>query len=979
MNKTTSPKILTRRLQHLQTRAEAQSRDEFNRFLQDAKTKGEWLDLVNAQGHIQGHLNLETGERFKPHQKPEQQLQGFFDALKKEDYWSVYSLNDATWNKIKNKTFTSLEAQAEAMVDHIDLNQMPDYWYESKTSKLWRLFKDLEGCFNVDSASKALLKTCFAGLKGWRLEKWNALPQNILRLIYSRRWADIIVAANGQFWINSDFGYNTSSCGDIFSLLERFVNIPQAWLRHEYPRHIVLVNLTHDDVLTLPNPDIRGEAFFDPSQPESLYARLLAEDLRLVEPQGKGTWAPPSREQTMPQLAALLGELDYRPARLPKLEPAFWTDPDKGLWELWGEDEDELRALRLRARNPAQDVKALDVAIDFGTSSTVVALREMNGRKTLLRIGARDFFQPVHARDFENPTVLEFRDLEAFLTPWQAETYRPDTDWEDVCAANQALEDFRAATHKPEVVRSVLMHLKRWAREGQDQPLVLMDQQGKEFTLPPLTVRPPTKGVPMKVSPEDPLDPIELYAYFLGLNINWRQRWLFLRYYLTFPVKYEREVKDAILASFARGLQRSLPASLVQQGTALTRFHVEEVATEPMAFAAAMLPHLGLEPGVEGIHYAVFDFGGGTTDFDFGLWRLANAEEEDRGYEYVFERFHAGGDPSLGGENILAHLAYRVLRHNASFCLSQRIRFSKPADAEGFAGSEALLDFGSVARANSATVMQALRPFLERRDTWTDEVLNLTLINAEGQPVSADLVLDVAALDDYVNERIENGVRLFVHEMAEAFGREFAGTVHVLLAGNASRGQPVQRAFDPQGAFWSARVAEVFARGPRVVIHPPVVADEQASQALTCKTAVALGALNLAPGKGVLQIDRMAQQHGLEGQAPFAFFVGRIRRRKLNAVLTPRTPYQQWHELGVVTAGVFDLAWSDSPAALTEAGVMEGDPSLRVATLEFGAVPEGWRVFGRITAPRQVELACAPSMASDPADVLEYHMLKDLF
>jgi len=54
----------------------------------------------------------------------------------------------------------------------------------------------------------------------------------------------------------------------------------------------------------------------------------------------------------------------------------------------------------------------------------------------------------------------------------------------------------------------------------------------------------------------------------------------FLEYYLTFPIKYQRTEKDKILASFARGLQRSLPLTLIHQGEALTKFVVKEIASD---------------------------------------------------------------------------------------------------------------------------------------------------------------------------------------------------------------------------------------------------------------------------------------------------------------------------------------------------------------------------------------------------------------
>ena len=75
--------------------------------------------------------------------------------------------------------------------------------------------------------------------------------------------------------------------------------------------------------------------------------------------------------------------------------------------------------------------------------------------------------------------------------------------------------------------------------------------------LAPHTERNPVRGQPLTVSADDAFDPIELYAWYLGMAINWRGRGLFLKYYLSFPVKYPSEVKQRILASFRRGLQRS--------------------------------------------------------------------------------------------------------------------------------------------------------------------------------------------------------------------------------------------------------------------------------------------------------------------------------------------------------------------------------------------------------------------------------------
>ena len=59
---------------------------------------------------------------------------------------------------------------------------------------------------------------------------------------------------------------------------------------------------------------------------------------------------------------------------------------------------------------------------------------------------------------------------------------------------------------------------------------------------------------------------------------------------------------------------------------------------------------------------------GGTTDFDFGIWRGINdavREEEDK--DYVIEHINSEGDKYLGGENLLELLAFEIFKANNDF------------------------------------------------------------------------------------------------------------------------------------------------------------------------------------------------------------------------------------------------------------------------------------------------------------------------
>lgn len=509
----------------------------------------------------------------------------------------------------------------------------------------------------------------------------------------------------------------------------------------------------------------------------------------------------------LPNITALLSDLDNFSSPAPELDQRQISDIACGLWEFWHDPETEAgqkanracEAIGIRPRNPVQDIQHAPVAIDFGTSSTVVAFQD-GGRKKLLRVGLSvdDFHADSQPEHYENPTILEFVDLNELQAPWGEQAYRPRVSWDDVHCSHEALSRQRDNEGDPKITASILPKIKQWAlRMEADHRVRIQDQEHQqELELPPLTKRNPVKGEAMTVSPDDPFDPIELYAWFLGLAINHRKRGLFLNYYMTFPVAYPKEVKDKILASFRRGLQRSLPESLVRQPE-FDGFKVEERASEPAAFAVAALEHFELEPTAAGVAYAVFDFGGGTTDFDFGLYRDPTDAEEDEGFEQVLEHFGSAGDKFLGGENLLENLAYRVFQDNAQKCRENRVTFTKPLDAEDFPASETLIDNSQAAITNTQMLMAQLRPFWEKGKRQPNGTMKLPLLGNQPTTTTIDLKIPYDALADYLDQRLQEGVNKFLHAMTEAFDQ--AGhepeLIHIFLAGNASRSERLQTLF----------------------------------------------------------------------------------------------------------------------------------------------------------------------------------------
>lgn len=119
--------------------------------------------------------------------------------------------------------------------------------------------------------------------------------------------------------------------------------------------------------------------------------------------------------------------------------------------------------------------------------------------------------------------------------------------------------------------------MKQWAHE-KDRRLLLKDRKGVVWKLDPyLTLA------------DDAFDPIEIYAYYLGLYINNMRHGIYLDYILSFPVNYDLAVRKKLLQSFERGLKKSLPPAILADEDLMKKFRVYAGASEPAAYAAAAL------------------------------------------------------------------------------------------------------------------------------------------------------------------------------------------------------------------------------------------------------------------------------------------------------------------------------------------------------------------------------------------------------
>lgn len=858
-------------------------------------------------------------------------------------------------------TFQSKVTQLSKQIADIEYwwveNSTQKALYNSKDNKFWLMpvaSKPLS-----ENLVQAMLNssTHFLGLTGWRL------PSEIAFM---------------------SFRHKIRSKKTHENIVEFFYDLRECWYQYS-PLKIKSLAIEDDEIiytdinksllyLECTNPTTDDNSF------EQFITHALAHNWRMYSIEDESTdilasWS----EFPKINMMDLLHEIDYRRCRLPKISTEDVSTCDRGLWEFYGAEN---LPANLRARNPLNDINYQNVTIDFGTSSTVVALQN-NGRAELLRVGARDYFAAMQPEDYENPTVLELIDLKAVLQHWQHTAYQPNICWDDVRCSHEALSDLRNNATDPQKVSSILAKIKQWAlREGDtDEQVVITDQKNNhEYRLPHLTLRNPVKGTPLHVSDHDPFDPVELYAYFLGLYINWRNRGIFLNYHLTFPVAYARDKKDKILASFRRGLQRSLPATMVNQA-AFADFSVEERASEPLAYAVGAMLEYGIEPTEEGLAYAVFDFGGGTADFAYGIYRLPTVEEEQHGIEEVFEHWGAEGDRFLGGENLLENLAYRVFIQNEDICRSQQITFSCPLDEAKRPGMEMLIQPTQTALTNTLVLMSRLRSFWEAGERQSSGVIKLDLINNDGQKHNCELSVNYDELQEYLENRIQRGIINFFIAMHNTFKENIPEKINILLAGNASKSRIVLDAFGLSNdnesikakpgekintneaqlitsCFAQNQIEEVFIeKCPEIICYAPLPMDKNNPYRPTAKTGVALGLLRLCPGEPVEIINKTHS----EDEAPFAFYVGKAQRNVFKPMLRRGAKYQEWVEIGIAREGVFPMYYSSEPtSALGQTPI--ANEEVRSRQVRLAGKEASVKVFARAISPNSIEICSAESI-----------------
>ncbi len=446
------------------------------------------------------------------------------------------------------------------------------------------------------------------------------------------------------------------------------------------------------------------------------------------------------------------------------------------------------------ARSSLKDLNKGVVAIDFGTKSTTAAYMDKTGTYRLLSIGG--LVDDASPTKFENPTIMEFRHRKKFIIEYNALDHRPFTEKNDMEVAHEAQKNAKGV--KGNDLYRFFSQLKQWA--GADEKQNFRDFK-EDFSLESFTHC-------------TDFNPIEIYAYCIGRCINNMQNGVFLKYFLSYPIKYEKHQAEKIRESFEKGLKKSLPRHVFDDEKTAKTFKVELRASEPCAYAISALKSYGFfksEKLDKPVYCGVFDFGGGTTDFDFGKWEKSASPK----FLYKMTHFSSGGDKYLGGENLLELLAWEMYAKNFQELKAKDVVIAKPnydrIDTQRF-GS--FMQKSREARLNLQTIASTLRPFLENLDANIVEAIEegeefeiegfekgskITLFDRNGVETECDLKVDckelLSLLKDKINESVANFFARFSKVMAENIDDQ-CRVFHIFLGGNASRSLLVKQAFE---------------------------------------------------------------------------------------------------------------------------------------------------------------------------------------
>ena len=630
----------------------------------------------------------------------------------------------------------------------------------------------------------------------------------------------------------------------------------------------------------------------------------------------------------------------------------IFTDYQKGNWDIFSdskEDVDNRELIKIKTnekyyeRDPKNDVKDGGiVAIDFGTKSTVVAIQTQNEKTSLVRIAGGSYKKNVEKSQFENPTIMEFIDIESFEKAYNESKGRPFTKWDDLKISYAANSSFIGGS------KFVLEGLKQWAG-NKDEKLVIYDKKWKRIDLKPY----------IDVE-EDEFDPIEYYAYYIGSYINNMFTGnIFTKYLLSFPIKYENEIRVKILKSFEKGIKKSLPTSILENEKIMDNFQVYRGANEPTAYFLCAGKELDKFPKKENekLFYGIFDFGGGTTDFSFGICKYIGLTSSR--YDYEIKHFGEGGDKFLGGENILKNLAFEICKNNLAILKEKDIHFYCPVGCKEFDGYEGVLDNSYEAIYNIKQIAEKFRGFWEEdefsKDLYSSDEIGVTLLSSKDSSEIINLKYDKTKCEDIIDSILRKGIENFISSLKLLFKNENLGVdkMEIFLSGNSSKSKKFQKMFEEEiqkiEDTVKSKDEKIF-----TINYPIEKLGNKDGLEVNAKTGTAIGLLESRKG-GKFKIIAKDEEVN-DNEINFRYYVGYLKNSKFKPVLDYKVGYDNWVKF-LDASDIETEIYYTHQANSIEGGISGDNSNLdrKIITISKDYQDEDTYIFIRATKPDIIE------------------------
>ncbi len=583
--------------------------------------------------------------------------------------------------------------------------------------------------------------------------------------------------------------------------------------------------------------------------------------------------------------------------------------------------------------------KNYTVSIDFGTSSTCAAISTLP--TSMIEMSMDEFGKSAYSI-YENPTYLMLYQWEHFSKIWNNNETQPVLRKHGT-GADESLEiyngyesyseelyDFGHAVKGLDITEqrcldAIIQHLKMIPKMIEDgKTLVVRDYDNSDEVV-----------LKCGIKGNSTFDPIEFFGYLLGKAINHPngdKNQYFTKYMLSFPVKFTDTTRNIIRESLERGIRRSLPepVSRLTDSKGNPLFQVIMKYSEPIdCVGAACGNELVLTDEAPCVLFGVFDFGGGTADYSFGMYRKADVDTE--GYEEALELFGVDGDDAFGGEILIDKITYWILtsEKNKEKVINAGIPFEKPEDELTEDGFGNLIQSTIAARANVRRISEMVsRPFFEgtkaekvqfASDVYKEDketkrteykgsascnITDLFSIQTNGY-VSLDLDIEFDELYSKLETLFKAKCMVFGQSMEQAFSTQNAieklnkagisdpkSCIKIIMAGNGSRHPMVRKHLEELFGSEEGRIFLIGENSNQI---------EKNRYQITPKTAVAIGALKLSRMKVCQPVDLSI------------IYVAVEKKSKLELVLNGDAQDNNWHRIGIVQNGEFIIYSSSHP------------------------------------------------------------------